>query len=74
MFDFPEHIGEPVRGTQPHQQMNMIGGAADGLGHAVDGAYRAAKIRVQSFAPRVGDQWLAVFRAEDEVIMKAQMC
>ena len=51
----------------------MIRAAADGFRHTFDISHHASEIGVQSFAPHGGDDWRAVFGAEDGVVVKREM-
>ena len=48
----------------------MVGDTADGFRHAIKISHHTAEICVQPFAPRGGDEWRTIFRAEYDVIMQ----
>jgi hypothetical protein len=54
--------------------MNMIGGAANIQRNTTLPANDTAEVRVNPFADVGRDRRKAVFRAEHEMVMKADMC
>ena len=69
-FHIAHHIGKARRCAQPDEQMHMVGDTADGFRHAIKISHHTAEICVQPFAPRGGDEWRTIFRAEYDVIMQ----
>jgi len=62
-----------MSGLQANQQMDVVVDAADALGNSAQSANRAAEIVVQTIPPRRGDGRSAILRAEDEVIVQAEI-
>lgn len=73
LLQFPYEIRKAMGGFQSHQQMHMIRHAADGFGNATQAMDRATKIFMKPWTPRGIDQRYPVLRAENNVIMQAQI-
>src|SRR6266478_1954273 len=73
LFQFPQHVGKGMRCLEPNEQVDVVGHSADTLGKAAQPANRAAEIIVEACSPVRCDKWLAVFRSEHEVVMKAEI-
>ena len=72
LFQLSHHVRQAMAGLERHQQMNMIGGAAYALGEATQPANRFPHIFMKTGTPWYVDRRNAVFRSEDEMIMKAE--
>ena len=62
-----------MRGLQPDQKMNMVRDTADTLRKPIQAFDRATKVFVLTSLPLLRDRRLAMLRAEDEVVMQAQV-
>jgi hypothetical protein len=60
-------------GFQPHEQVDVVGHAADAFGKTAQPANRPAEIFVETRPPFRRDQGFTVFRAEDEMVMEAEV-
>jgi hypothetical protein len=62
-----------MSGFQTQEQMHMIIGSTNRLGDSVDVLDDAAEVGVQSIAPGGTDDGLAIFRAENQMVMEGAM-
>ncbi len=72
LFQLPHEIGKTMRRLQPHQQMHMIGHAADTLRIPAKSSHRAAKVFVKAVSPCSADERNTVLRGENDVVMQSK--
>lgn len=72
-FQFPHHIRQPMRRTQPRKNMDMVAGASDGMGDSVHAANRAAEVFVDATTSLESQPRFPMFRGENEMVMEGQM-
>jgi hypothetical protein len=72
LFQLPHEIGKTMRRLQPHQQMHMIGHAADTLRKPAKSSHRAAEVFVEAFAPSSVDERNTILRGENDVVMQSE--
>ena len=66
-------LGPNMSGFQTHEQMHMVIGATDCFRDSIDVFHDAPEIGMQSIAPCRTDDALAIFCAEDQMVMKGAM-
>jgi hypothetical protein len=58
---------------QPDEKMDVICDAADFLRNSAEPLDRTPDVFMQSFDPRVFDEWSAILSTEDDVEVQAQI-
>jgi hypothetical protein len=61
-----------MRGPKLNQKMNMIRRATNAFALPTKSVNGASQILMQTRTPRCGNQWFAVFRGENQMIVQAQ--
>jgi len=72
LLQLPHEIRQAVSGLQPHQQMHMIGYAADTLGIPAKSSHGASEVFVKAISPCDVDERSAILRGENDVVMQSK--
>jgi hypothetical protein len=73
LLDLSQDIGETMRCAKTEEEMNVVISATDLLGYPIQCLDTAAEVSVQVIAPVGLDPRMTLFRAEDNVVVKAEM-
>ena len=71
-LQFAQKIRQTMRGLQSNKKVHMIGHTADTLRNSTEARHGTTKIRVQRFAPGIGDQRRAVLCGKHDVVMQSE--
>ena len=72
LLQLPHEIGKTMRRLQPHQQVHMIGHAADTLRIPAKSRHRAAEIFVKAVSPSNVNERRTVLGGENDVVMQSK--
>lgn len=72
LLQLSHEIRQTVRGLQSHQQMHMIGHAADTLRESTQPSHGAAEVFMQSVPPRGVDERHSIFGGKNDVVVQGK--
>jgi hypothetical protein len=70
-LELPHEVRQAVRRIQGNQQMDVVGYAANALGHAIQTADRSAQVFVKPGPPVAGNQTLSILGGKYKMVVKA---